>query len=325
MIFITGISGFVGSNLAEYLINNGMVVSGLIRDESKKEGLNEAIKFHIGDIRDSGIADLSLAGTEYFIHCASVINPPDQKDSTVTESNIKGTINVLNWVKNKAGSLKKFIYISSVGAMGKIHKPPVDESYSGEILNTYQMSKRESEFIVRDFCASNNIDYIILRPAWIYGPRDRRVFKFIKAIAKKRFLRIGDCRTFIHPLYIDDLLDAIYISVKSDIKNDLFVIAGPEMYTIDQTIDIISKHLNVKIPGVKLPYSIMYIIALFSEFFFPLIGMEAPIFRRRLDFFKENQGFDISKSVELLSYSPKYYLERGMSETIDWYRDNKWL
>lgn len=325
MIFITGITGFIGGNLANYLIRNDYAVSGLLRDHGKKSHLHDKIKFIEGDIRDHNLSKNDLSDISCFIHCASVINPPDQKESTLIESNINGTVNVLNWIKSRGKNIKKFIYISSVGAMGRIYDPPVDENYYGKVINAYQSSKKESEFIVREFCLQNDIKYLILRPAWVYGPHDKRVLKFIKAIAKKRFIRVGKCNTLIHPVYIDDLVQGIHKSILMDANDEILIIAGPETYTINDTIDIISDIVGVKIPDLKFPYSIMYIIAFISEFFFPIIGVSPPLFRRRLDFFRENQGFNINKAREMINYKPEYGLKKGMEETIKFYKDHNWV
>ncbi len=327
MIFITGVSGFIGGNLANYLIGENYSVSGLVRETSRKEHLDGRIRLFTGDIRNkNSLAKADISGVEHFIHCASVINPPDQKQSSLVDSNVNGTINVLEWAREKAPSIKKFIYISSVGAMGRIDSMPADENYNGKIINPYQLSKKESEFIVREFCIAKGIDYIIIRPSWVYGPGDKRVLKFIKAVSKRWFMKIGSCQTMIHPLYISDLLSAILLSVeKTEIRNDIFIIAGPEPHTINDTIDIISNYLGRKTKDIKLPYWLMYLAALGAEYIFPLFKMEPPIFRRRLDFFRENQHFDIAKARRKLGYNPEVGLDKGMKAAIEWYRDNNWL
>lgn len=326
MIFITGVSGFIGQNLASHMVCNGFDVSGLVRETSRKEHLDSRIKLFTGDIRhESTLFETSLAGVKCFVHCASIINPPDQKESTIKDANIKGTVNVLNWIRKSAKTLDKFIYISSVGAMGRIENPPVNESYLGKTINSYQLSKKEGEFIVREFCQANGINYIIIRPSWVYGPGDRRVFKFIRAISKKRMLRVGNCQTLIHPLHVYDLANGLLSTIKSDISNETFILAGPETCTVDETINTISELVDTKVPKIRFPYPLMYLIALFSEIIFPLFRIEPPIFRRRLDFFRENQGFDIQKARRLLGYMPLIKLKEGMETTITWYRDKGWL
>ena len=325
MIFLTGATGFVGSHLADSLAERGFSLHCLVRSNSRLDYLPEGALTVNGDIADPAVAAIGLAGIRVFIHCASIINAPDGRDSTLLKANLAGTDNVLRWLGEQGKDLQQVVYVSSVGAMGTLTRWPVDESYQGKLLNAYQHSKRVSEERFKEFCARRGLKLVIVRPSWVYGPRDRRVLAFIRAIHKGRFAIIGSGKTSIHPVYVKDLVSGIVQSLDYQGREHTFILAGPKTYPLQEVVQVIAALLERRAPGVRLPYRPMYAAAWLCEMLCKPLGIKPFLFRRRLDFFSQNQAFSIQRARREFGYQPACDLRQGMAQTIGWYKQAGWL
>jgi nucleoside-diphosphate-sugar epimerase len=161
-----------------------------------------------------------------------------------------------------------------------------------------------------------------LRPAAIYGPGDpERFYLIFRRVARGRFTFLGDGSATYHPLYVDNLVDAFLLAAETEGANgQSYLIADHEWLPIRALVERTARALDVECRMRFLPFWPAYAAATGVELLFKPLPFEPPIFRRRLDWFRQNRAFDISKAKRELGFVPKVGLDDGLRRTGAWYR-----
>jgi len=318
-VLVTGASGFTGGNLCKHLINEGYNVTALVRDIDKVNDLRRAgVKLTLGDLRDKHTLNTAVKGIDIVFHIAALYRQASASKKDLWDVNVQGTKNILEASEN--AGVKRLIHCSTVGVHGEIKNPPADESYPYAPGDAYQESKTEGEKIAIEYMRKRILPVIIVRPSGIHGPGDLRFLKLFKSIKKNRFIMIGDGKTLYHMVYIDDLIDGILLCAKNDnAVGNIYILAGDKPITLNRLVEIIANCLKTKIPNFSLPFAPVYFLAFLVEILCIPLGIEPPLFRRRVDFFRKDRAFDISKAKIGLGYIPKTKIEKGLENLAEWY------
>jgi nucleoside-diphosphate-sugar epimerase len=152
------------------------------------------------------------------------------------------------------------------------------------------------------------------------------MLKMFKMIAKRRFVMLGSGNVYLHQVYIDDLVDGFLLGWKK--KNSIgsvYIIEGPDYVTLNELAVIIAAEFDVPPPKLHLPVKPFQILGTITEKIFIPLGLEPPIYRRRVDFFTKSRAFDISKAKKELGYDPKFNIRRGIHETAKWYKEKGYI
>jgi len=324
-VLVTGATGFLGSTLVERLVKDGHEVTVLSRRPCslanlKRQKLNLCYA-SFGDLDTlRGITN----GKEVIFHLAALINAPRESVHLYQQANVLTTKNLLRVIDRSV--LKSFVYCSSVAVYGKLKNLPADETTGPHPDNLYGQSKYEAEKICMDFFNKEKIPVVIVRPTWIYGPRDRRTFKLFKLINNRFFKIIGNGEVLIHPVFVDDLVDALNLcAVEEKANGQTFIIGGKEVVELNNLVSLIAKALNKPSPRMHIPLWLAEIAAFILEKSYGYLGRQAPLSRRRLEFFTRSQQYDISKAERELSFKPRYDLIKGLNLTVNWYHKEGWL
>jgi dihydroflavonol-4-reductase len=140
-------------------------------------------------------------------------------------------------------------------------------------------------------------------------------------IKNQRVLLIGPCREYFHAVYIDDLVRGYQrILDTKDLNGQIFFIGGERYLSLREYIHTAARALGVKKPYIQIPYWPMYFAGWLCEVVCKPLGIEPPLHRRRIKFFKNNRAFNISKAKHVLGYVAQVELDEGMRRTVDWYR-----
>lgn len=280
-----------------------------------------------GDIRDKGSIDRALKigrNVEVVFNLASVLTPVNVSDSLYWDVNYYGTQNLLEACRY--AGLRALVHCSSVGVFGPLSELPSRETSPCAPDNVYGKSKYRAELLALEYAEKYELPISVVRPAWIYGPGDRRTFKLFQAIAKRNFLMIGSGENFVHPVHVEDVVQGLKLCANHPAApGEVFIIAGAKFVRLNQLVHAIADELDVKIPRLKIPVGLAKFVALICEKVFKLLRVQPPLHRRRLDFFLRDQAFDISKSLEFLGFKPKVDLKTGIKATVHWYKAHKWL
>jgi nucleoside-diphosphate-sugar epimerase len=240
------------------------------------------------------------------------------------ESNVEGTRNMLDAAVQ--GGVRRFVHCSTVGVHGDVKHPPANEEAPYAPGDYYQESKTEGERVVLDYMAQGRLPIVVFRPGGIYGPRDLRFLKLIKAIKIKKFVMLGSGEVIYQMIYIDDLIEGILLcgTVEKAIGN-VYILTGEEPVTLNQLVRMIAGVLSVPPPRWRIPVTPVYLAGLLCELLCKPLGINPPLYRRRVDFFRKTRCFDISKAKLELGFTPKTDLKTGIGLTADWYRQQGYL
>lgn len=326
---VTGASGFVGTHLVRQLVNDGHTVYSLVRATSKIEELQKLdIELIYSDVREKTSLEnifRSYPEIDTVFHLASLLTPVNVSDSIYWDINYQGTQNLLEVCQN--AKLRAFVHCSTVGVIGPLPEIPADETSRCAPDSNYGESKYKAELLVLEYHKNFDFAVTVVRPAWIYGPGDRRTYKFFRMVAKGRFFIIGDGQTRLSPVYVDDVVRGLILCAEQ-IKNaagKVFIVSGEKSVTLEYLASTIAQETGTSILPFKIPAGIAQVGAVMCEKLCKLLGIEPPIHRRRLDFFLRDQAFDISKIQNALGYQPQVDVPTGVKKTVSWYKEQGWI
>jgi len=319
--FVTGASGFIGSHLVERLIHEGWAVRALVhkKDVPPKKGL-EIIP---GDMDDIELMREAMKGTDAVFHLAAALGSSIIRRQEFSRINVLGT-NVLLKAAVDA-EIKRVVHFSSAGVLGKVDSNnPAGEDSLLNPQNVYDRTKLEGEkAAIRSLDAG--LDVVVIRPGWVYGPGDRRTFKLIRAIAKKRFFLVTNGTARQTPVNVYDLITGVLLCYEKGIKGNVYHIAGGEVLTVKEMVMTIASAAGTSIPKFNLPLLPVKGLAWFLDRAFTLFNREAPLTPGKLVFFTHPKPLDIHKARTELDYSPGISFRKGMFDALAWYREQGWL
>jgi len=311
-VLVTGAGGFIGSHLVERLVGLGAEVKGFVRYNSRNDqGLIELlppqtrqlIELVKGDLRDVEAVRYSMRKMDVVFHLAALIAIPYSylNPREVVETNIMGTLNVLNTARDCG--VEKIIHTSTSEVYGTAQYVPIDEKHPLQGQSPYSASKVGADMLAGSFHRSYDMPIAIIRPFNTYGPRQsaRAVIPNIitQALTQDEVF-LGSLHPTRDLTYVDDVIDSFVKVAESHVS------VG-EVINIGSCFEISIGDLTHKI--------------------FSLIGRELKIVsdRRRIRPAKsevERLCADNSKAKRLLGWQPKVSLDQGLVKTIDWLKEN---
>lgn len=321
-VLVTGATGFAGGHLARALRRQGHAVVALVRPSSltRAAALREAgIDIFPGDLQDAESVTRAAAGCELVYHIAATYREAGQSDAAYRRINVQGTRHVLE-AALEAGA-RRIVHCSTGGVHGHVLTPPADEDAPLAPGDFYQQSKLEAEHFATDFAERTSLEVVIARPIGIYGPGDLRFLKMFRGIARGRFPMLGPGTVFYHLTYIDDLVAGFRLCGEvPQAAGRTYLLAGPEYTTLNELVALIAQELGVSPPRVRLPVWPVWLAGAVCEAVCVPLGVEPPIFRRRVDFYRKSRAFTSARAARELGYAPVVDLRTGIRRTAEWYR-----
>lgn len=318
-ILVTGGTGFTGGYLCKRLLNERASVRALVRDLNRASGLHSVgIELAKGDLRDRTVLKKALKNIDIVYNIAAVYRQENVNRKELWDTNVQGTKNILEAAID--AGVHRFVHVSTVGVHGHIENPPANENSAYAPGDHYQESKLEGELIAQRYMNEGAIPITIVRPSGIYGPGDTRFLKLFKAIKSGMFVMIGSGEVLYDMIFIDDLIEGILLcGTKSEAIGNVYILGGETYVTLNELVKIIAQILDVNVPRFHIPFTPTYFAAILCEFICRPLGIDPPLYRRRVDFFRKNRAFNISKAKLELGFKPKTDLNTGIRKTADWY------
>lgn len=315
---ITGGCGFIGLSLVARLLRenpeSGIRVLDNFSVGTREDLLDIAssvgkelnikpagIELVEGDIRDYDICHRCCDGIDVIVHLAANtgVAPSIEKPRYDMEANVIGIFNMLEAARQN--HVNKFVFASSGAAIGEV-EPPIHEEKVPRPVSPYGASKLAGEAYCSAYYRTFGVKTVSLRFANVYGPLSKHknsvVAKFFKQAFSGETLEIyGDGKQTRDFIYIDDLIQAIILSVNSDVGGEAFHIATFKETTVDEIAEKI-KYLMENEAGIKVD----------------IVHGET-----RLGDVKRNYS-DISKAKQMLGFLPEFSLDRGLRNTFEYFR-----
>jgi len=325
LALVTGATGFTGGHLARALAAGQWRVRALVRDRRRAADLERAgIELLVGDIRDPAAVDAAAAGVDLVFHLAAVYRQAGIPEREYYAVNVEAARAVVAAAARHG--VRRVVHCSTVGVHGDVDRPPADEDAPLKPGDVYQATKLEGERAVRAAAAALGIEVTIARPTGIYGPGDRRLLKMFRGVARGRFPILGSGRIYYHLTYIDDLVEGFRQCATHPAAADrTYILAGAEVTTLNELTALIAEAAGAPAPRLHLPVWPFRAAGAVCEAVCVPLGIEPPIYRRRVDFFTKSRAFDISRARREIGYEPRVGLREGIARTLDWYRVQGWL
>jgi nucleoside-diphosphate-sugar epimerase len=321
-VLVTGATGFTGGHLARHFLQAGERVAVLVRpsSEARAAGLKAAgADVRVADLTDAAAVAAAAQGCEVVYHIAATYREAGQGDAAYTRVNVDGTRHVLEGALS-AGS-RRVVHCSTGGVHGHIEHPPANETAPYAPGDVYQRTKLEAEELARSFASRHRLEVVIARPIGIYGPGDLRFLKMFRGIARGRFPMLGSGEVFYHLTYVDDLVRGFALCGQMPAAaGRTYILAGPEYTTLNELVGLIAAELGVQPPRLHLPVWPVWIAGALCELVCVPFGINPPLFRRRVDFYRKSRAFDTTRAREELGYNPTVDLRTGIHRTAAWYR-----
>ncbi len=317
---ITGGAGFIGSSLADDLLNNGNQVividnfcdfyDPMIKEDNIKLALkNKNYKLYRGDIRDIDILDMIFKENkiDVVVHLAAMagVRPSIENPILYQEVNCMGTQNILETMKKY--DVKNLVMASSSSVYGNTKEVPFREDMIVDFaISPYAATKKANEVMTHVYHKLLNMNVIMLRFFTVYGPKQRpdlAINKFTRLMLNNEEIPMfGDGTTSRDYTYIDDIVDGIIRSCDYVSNND-------NVYEI----------LNL---GNSSPISLKEMIAVIGK----VVGVEPKIKQLPMQPGDVDRTYaDVSKAKKLIGYEPKTSFEQGIKNFVEWYKENKEL
>jgi dihydroflavonol-4-reductase len=324
-VFVTGATGFTGGQLARALAARGYEVSALVRDLGRASDLAApGIRLVPGDLADTSSWASSIRGAQVLYNIAALYRQAGLPLPTYRRVNAVAVGNIVEAAAS--AGVNRVVHCSTVGVHGDVEHPPADEDAPLRPGDTYQETKLEGERIGLEAARQTGIELTIARPSGIYGPGDRRLLKLFRGVARRRFVVLGDGHIFYHLTYIDDLVEGLRLCGEVPrAAGRTYILAGPEVSTLNDLIGIIAGEAGVVAPRLRLPVWPFWAAGVACEVLCRPLGIEPPIYRRRVDFFTKSRAFRIERAQSELGYTPVVGLRDGIRRTLTWYKERGWI
>ena len=322
-LLITGGTGFIGSRLALRCVEAGHHVRVLAQRNNPVEQevaamLKEnGVRFVDASVTEPSDLRHAFEGCDVVFHLAAAQHEANVSVEYFRSINVDGTRNVFDAALSQG--VGRIVHGSTIGVYGWVPGETIHENDALTPGNIYGKTKLEAELVVRDF--GDRIPWVIVRISETYGPGDRRLLKLFKGASKGYAVQIGAGKNLHHLVFVDDLIDGLLLAAtRPGIEGETFVLAGSEPVTTRQMLDAVADSLDRKIATLRVPLAPMMLIATGLEMALGPIGIQPPLHRRRMDFFRKSFAFSIDKAREKLGYAPQIDLEAGAAATAAWYR-----
>jgi len=324
-VLITGASGFVGYHLIIEALQNNLEVFAAVRKTSKIDHLKGLdIQFTHTDFNNLASLknEIQKNQYQYIIHAAGLTRARNAAE--YDHINAEYTYNLAQAAISAGNSLKKFVFISSLAAIGPLNNLSglITDSTAPYPITAYGRSKLLAEDQLK---ATTLLDYTILRPTAVYGPRDKDIFIFLKQVAHGVEPYIGKIQQKLSFIYVTDLAKAAVRALYAGNKKS-YNLSDGNFYDRYQLANLTREILNVKTVKFHIPVKFVKIIAIIAEKVSSLNNKAPVINTEKLNELKAvNWSCDIEQAKYDLGFYPQYNLQAGLTEAFSWYKTNKWL
>jgi len=328
-VMITGITGFIGTHLAQELLKNkNYELVGTFRDKQKAviyEKQNIEMR-KIDLLKPESFKDITK-GIDVVVHLAGLMRFHNPWDSLYNH-NVKATqIIAADALKH---GVQHFIYSSSTEAIGSVVNIPGDETSPYNPSYEYGKSKQIAEQWLKEKQQTDDLPLTILRPTGVYGPGDTYVtLSTVRAVAQRKLPVLpGKGDSYIHFTYVDDVVQGFQRTIEQPKQSlgETFILASDDYITYKEMFTIIANQLDVPPPTRSIPLSLAKIYLSFIQWNNKRKEIDDFVMHTSLiDTMKTNRAYTNAKAKKILGFTPQYSFKDGMKKTIEWYKEKNLL
>jgi dihydroflavonol-4-reductase len=324
-VLVTGATGFLGTALVHRLVSGGIRVRVLVRSPAKAKHLTDnAVDVVVGDITEENAVEAALHDVTVVYHLAGKLLVPGEPPSQYRKTHVDGT-NLLLRCCRRQHRFERLVHCSTTGVLGRTGTYGADETAPLDPSNVYEATKAEAELAVRA-ASQDRVPTVIVRPGLVYGPGDLHLLAFFRSVLRRRFRPIGRETIWLHPIYINDMTDALVrCGVHPAALGDCFHIAGRDPVSLEGLAATIAREGGTRLPRGRIPLPAARALAASCDHLPPTMRRAAPLTRNRLDFLTHSRVYDVAKASRLLGFVAATDLSTGVARSLAWYRAQGYL
>lgn len=327
-ILITGASGFIGSHIVEAAIAAGFEVTAGVRSTSNRKYLvSEKLKFLELDWSSAESLSVSLKKTghsfDIVVHNAGITSGNRKTYYRVNARQTGFLIHALNTPGLQPG---RFILISSLA----VHGPgdpdtfrPIRKEDEFHPISDYARSKLMGEKALQDLAT---FPFQVIRPAAVYGPRDKDFFTLFKMVKRGYSPGIGSYRQMLSMIHAKDLASGIVGIGSRPLKSEAYLVSDTFQYDKKDLTRILQSVFGTRARTINIPRTVVLPVAWLIEGLYSVTGATPFLHPKKiLEISSPNWLCDCGDFWTDAGILPQFDLNKGLQQTSDWYVEQKWL
>jgi len=294
-----------------------------VEDASRLRKL-DGVEVVLGDLVDRESLKRAVQGVQRVFNVAAKTGPWGlEKDYNAV--NVWGVADLIT--ASMDAGVQRVVHTSSITVYGHHLKGIITEDHPFQAEdNPYSRTKIAGEKMIADFVTERGAPVVIVRPAWIYGPRDTASFgRFVAMVDSGKGFLIGSGKNIVPVVYVRDVAQGMIKAgeASDSVIGKAFTIADDKRVTQSEYLNTIADFLGVPVVTRKIPYAPLLIAGRSAELAWRAMGRRnstpPPVTTYGVTLLGGNQEFLIEKARRELGYDPKYDMIRGVSEGVNWY------
>ncbi len=325
-VLVTGAAGFLGGHLVDMLLERGDEVRAMVRpveDASRLRKL-DGVEVVLGDMVDRESLKRAVQGIKCVYNVAAKTGPWGlEKDYNAV--NVWGLADLITAAMD--AGVQRIVHTSSITVYGHHLQGIITEDHPFHAEdNPYSRTKIAGEKLIADFVKEREAPVVVVRPAWIYGPRDAASFgKFVAMVDSGKGFLIGSGKNIVPVVYVRDVAQGLIKAGDSgdEVIGKAYTLADDRRVTQAEYLNTIADFLVVPPVSRKIPYFALFTAGRSAEFVWQAMGRRKssppPVTTYGVTLLGGNQEFSIGKARRDLGYEPGYDVIRGVYEGVSWY------
>lgn len=325
-VFVTGATGFLGTNLVHLLIKQGVEVTAVKRSTSNISAFKDMpINWHLGDVLDiDSLMTACPENIDYVFHIAADTSMWSVKNVQQTKINLQGTANMIEVALTK--KVKRFIHTSSAAAYGIHENHTITEQTpqkGGECFANYYKTKYQSEQLVKSAVKKRNLDAVILNPSHLVGPWDYHNWsQMLTMVANETLPGVPPgLGSFCH---IEEVAKAHIQAAKVGKTGENYILSGNDASFVE-FVKVIGELLNKKVPQKPMPHWLLNIVGHISVFFARFTNKEPDMTPEKVLIVCDRLKISSEKAQKELNYKIDVSLEKMLSDCYQWMQQRKMI
>lgn len=314
-VLVTGATGFVGRHLCRSLRADAIEVRALVRDPALATELSkQGVECVAGDLTVAPSLREAVRGIDTVVHLGATVGPAHLPPSVYEAANVNGTGSLVD--ASRSEGIECFVYVSTVAVLGsRRSQQPADENTPCRPAAVYGRTKWEGEVKVLE-AATEGFPAVVVRPDWVLGPGSESTRKLFSMIAARRFLVLGAAKNMQQPLWIEDLVEALRCAAQTpSAAGRVYHLAGRDRVTTEELCRTVADATGSRLPSLRVPLSFASVAAAACEAVLPRLGFRPFLDHRKVDLFRDDHLYDISRAEKELDWAPQVSLQEGCRRT----------